>query len=174
MTGVQTCALPIYVRIPLDHIVYVRPGEYLGLAEQDRHAVARHIGKLNAALKGTSTMLIGPGRWGTTTPALGVPLRFAELCNMAVIGEVALPGSGFSPELSYGSHFFQDLVESGIFYVAIVPPELQFDESRIVDLPNVIGNISPESAHLAHVIHVAETTGTEVCSDISSQVVLCR
>jgi hypothetical protein len=162
------------VRIPLDHIVYVRPAEYLALAEQDRHAVARHIGKLNAALKGTSTMLIGPGRWGTTTPALGVPLRFAELCNMAVIGEFASPGSGFSPELSYGSHFFQDLVESGIFYVAIVPPELRFNENRIVDLPNVIETISPDSGHLAHVIHVVAAAGTEVCSDISTQVVLCR
>ena len=162
------------VRIPLERIVYVRPGEYLALGEQDRHAVARHIGRLNAALKGSSTMLIGPGRWGTTTPALGVPLRFAELCNMAVIGEVASVGSGFSPELSYGSHFFQDLVESGIFYVAIVEPNLRFNEGRIVDLPNVIADVSPESAHLAHVIHVVEVPGTEVCSDITSQRVLCR
>ena len=119
-------------------------------------------------------MLIGPGRWGTTTPALGVPLRFAELCNMAVIGEVASVGSGFSPELSYGSHFFQDLVESGIFYVAIVEPNLRFNEGRIVDLPNVIADVSPESAHLAHVIHVVEVPGTEVCSDITSQRVLCH
>jgi len=162
------------VRIPLDVIVYVRPEEYLRLGDPDRHAVARHIGRLNAALKDTSAMLIGPGRWGTTTPALGVPLRFAELCNMAVIAEVASTEAGFSPELSYGSHFFQDLVESGIFYVAIVSPELVFNPDRVLRRPNIIEQVSPESAPLAHVIHVAEMSGTEVWSDITTQRLLCR
>lgn len=64
-------------------------------------------------------MLIGPGRWGVTTPSLGVPVIFSEICNMAVICEVASTDAGFMPELSYGSHFFQDLVETGIFYVAM-------------------------------------------------------
>jgi hypothetical protein len=64
-------------------------------------------------------MLMGPGRWGTTTPSLGVPVHFTELSGMSVICEVSSPEEGFMPALSYGSHFFQDLVETGIFYVAI-------------------------------------------------------
>ena len=163
------------VRIPLEYVVYVRPQEYLGRSEQGRYEVARHIGKLNAALKGKAVMLVGPGRWGTTTPALGVPVRFAELCNMAVIAEVASTDAGFMPELSYGSHFFQDLVESEIFYVAIFDdqPGVVFNPERVLDLPNLLQTISPESSPLADVIHVAAVDGTQVLSDIATQTVAC-
>jgi hypothetical protein len=163
------------VRIPLDYVVYVRPLEYLALGEPDKYAVARHIGRVNAALKGSSVMLLGPGRWGTTTPALGVPLRFAELANMAVIGEVASREAGFSPELSYGSHFFQDLVESGIFYVALPDGEggIRFHAKRLLDRPNLLQEVAPAPAHLVDVIHVVAADGLEVWSDIATQTVLC-
>ena len=163
------------VRIPLDRVVYVRPLEYLALSEPDKHAVARHIGRVNAALKGSSVMLLGPGRWGTTTPALGVPLRFAELANMAVIGEVAMREAGFSPELSYGSHFFQDLVESGIFYVALPDGEgeVRFRPERLLERPNLLQTLAPAPEHLAQVIHVVDAEGLEVWSDIETQTVLC-
>ena len=163
------------VRIPLDRVVYVRPLEYLALSEPDKYAVARHIGRVNAALKGSSVMLLGPGRWGTTTPALGVPLRFAELANMAVIGEVAMREAGFSPELSYGSHFFQDLVESGIFYVALPDGEgeVRFRPERLLERPNLLQTVAPAPEHLADVIHVVAADGLEVWSDIETQTVLC-
>ena len=64
-------------------------------------------------------LLIGPGRWGTTTPSLGVPVRFAEVSHYSCLCELAYSSHGLRPELSYGSHFFQDLVESGIFYAAL-------------------------------------------------------
>lgn len=163
------------VRIPLDYVVYVRPLEYLALGEPDKYAVARHLGRVNAALKGSSVMLLGPGRWGTTTPALGVPLRFAELANMAVIGEVASREAGFSPELSYGSHFFQDLVESGIFYVALPDGEggVRFDASRLLTRPNLLQDVAPAPEHLVDVIRVVAAEGLEVWSDIATQTVLC-
>jgi hypothetical protein len=129
------------VRIPLDFIVYISPQEYLHLSEQDKFAVARQIGILNTALKGKNVMLLGPGRWGTTTPALGVPVRFAELSHMAIIGEMASKEAGFMPELSYGSHFFQDIVESGIFYVAIFDgqEDVIFNPGRILNQQNLVG-----------------------------------
>lgn len=163
------------VRIPLDYVVYVRPLEYLALGEPDKYAVARHLGRVNAALKGSSVMLLGPGRWGTTTPALGVPLRFAELANMAVIGEVASREAGFSPELSYGSHFFQDLVESGIFYVALPDGEggVRFDASRLLTRTNLLQEVAPAPEHLVDVIRVVAAEGLEVWSDIATQTVLC-
>ncbi|MBN1171733.1 MAG: hypothetical protein JXA67_06125 [Micromonosporaceae bacterium] len=164
------------VRIPLDLIVYIRPKEYLALNEQGKYGVARHLGVLNEALKGQSVLLIGPGRWGTTTPSLGVPVRFTELCNMAVIAEVASKEAGFMPELSYGSHFFQDIVESGIFYVALFDGQRQvtFRPNRILNSPNLLESISGEGAQFTGVIHVAAVPGVEVCSDIVSQIVLCR
>ncbi len=162
------------VRIRVDHVVLVRPLEYLALGEPDKHAVARHLGRVNAALKGSSVMLLGPGRWGTTTPALGVPLRFAELANMAVIGEFASREAGFSPELSYGSHFFQDLVEAGIFYVALPDaPGVEFHPERLVERPNLLQDVAPAPEHLRGVIHVVAGEGLEIWSDIASQTVLC-
>jgi len=164
------------VRIPLDFIIYIRPQEYLHLTEQDKYAVARHIGALNTALKGKHVMLLGPGRWGTTTPALGVPVRFAELAHMAIIGEIASKEAGFMPELSYGSHFFQDIVESGIFYVAIFDgqKDVVFNPARILDKPNVVETITPGGGQFAEVIHVIAADGIEVYSDVVTQTVLCR
>jgi hypothetical protein len=103
------------VRLPIDFVVFVKAREYRLLSEQGKYEVARQVGRINACLKGKSVLLLGPGRWGTTTPSLGVPVRFAELCNMSVICEVSSAEAEFMPEVSYGSHFFQDLVETGIF-----------------------------------------------------------
>ena len=93
------------------------------LPEQMKYAVARTVGDLNRKLKGGSAVLLGPGRWGTTTPSLGVPVSFAEISHYACICELAYQSHGLRPELSYGSHFFQDLVESGIFYAAVYQGE---------------------------------------------------
>src|SRR5450830_1009828 len=107
------------VRIQLDFVIYVRPHAYLALSDQQRYAVARHIGKLNSVLSDKAMMLLGPGRWGTTTPALGVPLRFAELCNMAVIGGGVtggrvLPGALLRQSLLPGPGGVRDLLRSDL------------------------------------------------------------
>jgi len=107
------------VRLPVDYVVFVDAKAYLRRSEQEKFAVARQIGMLNAVLKDRNAMLVGPGRWGTSTPSLGVPVHFSELAHMTVLCEVASKETGLMPELSYGSHFFQDIVETGIFYVAI-------------------------------------------------------
>lgn len=107
------------VHYAVEYIVYVEPEAYLALSEQDRYGVARRVGELNRALKGKNTILIGPGRWGTSTTSLGVPVNFSEINHMLGIFEVAYKDTRLMPELSYGSHFFQDLVESGIFYGAL-------------------------------------------------------
>ena len=64
-------------------------------------------------------MLISPGRIGTSSPELGVPVSFADICNFEGLCEVAYSGAGYAPELSYGSHMFQDLVEADIYYGAL-------------------------------------------------------
>jgi pyruvate,water dikinase len=164
------------VRLPIDYVVYVDAHGYKLLSEQDKYAVARQIGALNGLLKGKNAMLVGPGRWGTTTPSLGVPLHFAELCNMSVICEVSSPEAGFMPELSYGSHFFQDLVETGIFYVAIMAgqEEVIFNPEYVLSRENLFAGLLGQDNPFSRVIHVAQTTGMEIFSDIVSQAVLCR
>ena len=125
--------------IPVRYVVFVKVEPYLNLPEQQKYAVARAVGELNRNLRGQNAILIGPGRWGTTTPSLGVPVRFAEISHYSCMCEMAYHSHGLRPELSYGSHFFQDLVESGIFYTAIYQgePGCDFNESGFDEFPDL-------------------------------------
>lgn len=162
-------------RLALDYVIYVDAKEYLALSEQKKFGTARLIGTLNQKLKGYNILLIGPGRWGTTTPSLGIPVHFTELCNMAAICEVSYRQAGLMPELSFGSHFFQDIVESDIFYAAIFngEPNVIFHPKRIQQSENLIGKILPGEEEWARVIHLVKTPGLTLYSDISSQKLLC-
>ncbi len=164
------------VRLSIDYVIFIGAGAYLKLSEREKYEVARLIGLINRAMKGKNAMLVGPGRWGSTTPSLGVPVHFAELCNMKVLCEYASKKEGFMPELSYGSHFFQDIVESEIFYVAIFDgyQDVIFNPDRILTAENLLTTFAPESGRFADVIHVAETVGMELYSDIVTQRLLCR
>ena len=124
--------------IPVRWAVFVKVEPYLSLPERQKYAVARAVGELNRLLQGQNAILIGPGRWGTTTPSLGVPVRFAEISRYLCMCELAYSSHGLRPELSYGSHFFQDLVESGIFYAAIYQgePGVAFDEALFDACPD--------------------------------------
>jgi pyruvate,water dikinase len=163
------------VRLPIHYVVFIRPEAYLERNEQGKYAVARMVGKINAALKGKNAMLVGPGRWGTTTPSLGVPVHFTELSHMTVICEVASPEGGLMPELSYGSHFFQDLVETGIFYCALFSghKDVVYRPETILERENLLSAIVPDSASCSEVIHIAATDGMEVFSDIITQRLIC-
>jgi len=79
------------------------------------------------------------------------------------------------PELSFGSHFFQDIVESGIFYAAIFDgePDVIFRPQRILDYKNLLEEILPAEKDWAKVVHLAQTGGLVLYSDITSQEILC-
>ncbi|MDR0293675.1 MAG: PEP/pyruvate-binding domain-containing protein [Oscillospiraceae bacterium] len=162
-------------RLPLDYVIFVKAGEYLALSERDKYMTARLIGTLNQALKGKNTLLAGPGRWGTTTPSLGVPVHFSELCNMAAICEISYQKAGLMPELSFGSHFFQDIVESDIFYAAVFEGDenVTFRPQRILSRENLFCGLLPGETGWEKVIHVAHTPGLTLYSDITSQKLLC-
>ncbi|WP_036937918.1 PEP/pyruvate-binding domain-containing protein [Pseudobacteroides cellulosolvens] len=164
------------IRLPVDFVVFVDAQSYLGLNDSGKYSVARQIGIINSALKGKNAMLMGPGRWGTTTPSLGVPVHFTELCNMSVICEVASSETGFMPELSYGSHFFQDIVETGIFYVAIFDGQndVIYYPNRILEKENILETILPQCSQYKDVIRIVKTDGMEIFSDIVTQTLLCR
>ena len=161
------------VRIPIQYVIFVKAKAYLALPEQERYTVARVIGKLNQILKEHHVLLAGPGRWGTSTTSLGVPVHFTEICHMSAICEVAYQEGNLMPELSYGSHFFQDLVESGVFYSAIFEKDKDviFNESYVLKKENCIADFVETS--YSGVIHVAKTDGLELYSDTVSQRLVC-
>jgi hypothetical protein len=108
----------------IEYIVYVDAEAYYQLDTQADHSeVAHRIGQLNSALEGRTFILVGPGRWGSSDPMQGVPVTYADIFNTHALVEVANTKSGFSAEPSYGTHFFQDLVESQIFPLAVYPDE---------------------------------------------------
>lgn len=99
------------------HIIYVDSDVYW--SRTDFHEVARAVGELNAALEGERYLLIGPGRWGSSNPLLGVPVQYSELSNSGCLVEIGIPSKGVSPELSYGTHFFLDLDGDNIHYLPV-------------------------------------------------------
>ncbi len=86
--------------------------------------VARAVGRLNRILPKRGFALIGPGRWGSRGDIrLGVPVTYADISNAAVLIEIARQRGGYVPDLSFGTHFFQDLVESSIRYLPLYPDD---------------------------------------------------
>ena len=158
----------------IEYVVMVRPEAYLALSDRDRYGVARHLGALNRALSGRTFMLVGPGRWGTTTPSLGVPVHFAELSNARALVEYTY--GDFRPELSYGSHFFLDLVEFDIFYAAVTDGSggVTFNPARILDYPNLVSEFLPTAADgVADIIHVAQPAGLHLRADAARHRLVC-
>jgi len=164
---------------PIGRVVAVDSEAFMALTLADKYELARVVGRINrqvVAAGAVPTLLLGPGRWGTSTPRLGVPVRFAEISAMTAIAELAFSAGGLQPELSFGTHFFQDLVETGIFYVALDPERdgcfVNFGLLR--DLRNRLGELLPDDARFAQVIRVADLPpGYRLLADIVSQRVAC-
>lgn len=129
------------------YVLFVSPEAYYSLPSSDaRQALTRAIGRLNSVLKGETFICVGPGRWGTVNPDLGVSVSYADIYNTRAIVELSGKGVGAAPEPSYGTHFFQDLIESRIFPLAIHldDKESVFKRSFFYDSPNRIAIWLPE------------------------------
>ena len=109
----------------ITHIVYVDPESYDGLSSQaDLLAVGRAVGRLNKLLPRRRFILMGPGRWGSRGDIrLGVKVSYSDISNTAVLVEIARKKGNILPDLSFGTHFFQDLVEAEIRYLPLYPDE---------------------------------------------------
>ena len=158
----------------LDVIVYVDPVKYYNMPYKDKPAVARLIGKLNWHFRdlGKHMMLIVPGRVGTTSPELGVPTSFADISAFEIICETEETRAGYNPELSYGSHIFQDLVEAEILYTAVFnnSKTIHFHPGKLEDSPDLIGEFSDDEG-LSDIVHVFDVSGREckVYNDIANE-----
>ncbi len=165
---------------PISRIILVDPEPFTDLSMSEKFSVARLIGKLNKTIESRDrqpTLLLGPGRWGTHSPAMGVPVSFSEINQVTAIAEISYQSGSLIPDLSFGTHFFHDLIESGIFYLAIYPedPDVIFNLEWIYSLPNRLPSLVPESIRLSHVVSVVDTSqaGLTMQSDMISQTAIC-
>lgn len=143
----------------ISHVVYVDPAAY-GRLEIDRiREVSRAVGRLNRLLPKRQFILMGPGRWGSRGDVrLGVPVTYSDISNTAVLVEIARKKGNYLPDLSFGTHFFQDLVESNIRYLPLYPddPEVRFNETFFLGAPNALASLVPEMGGLSAVLRVID------------------
>jgi hypothetical protein len=153
------------------YIIYVDPRKYTEVATIDtKRSLGQVVGKLNSQLrhKEGKVMAMGPGRWGSNNIELGVNVGYADIDGIAVLVEVAREQAGNVPELSYGTHFFQDLVESDILYLPVYPDDeaTDFNSEFFTQSPNILKDLLPELNSFEKVIHVidvpAATSGASV------------
>jgi hypothetical protein len=148
----------------LSRLIYIVTEAYARLPERDRYAVARLIGRLNQLHPpdDRGLMLIGPGRWGTHSPSLGIPVSFAEISRASVVCEVVAMHERLIPDVSLGTHFFNDLVEHDMLYVAYFPNKTgnQLDTGWFHDTPNRLLELEPTAGSLAEVVRVIDCDAT--------------
>lgn len=147
----------------LRYIIYVDPRAYARIPQPHvRIEVGQVIGRLNHALAGKPFILMGPGRWGTSNIQLGVKVTYADIYNTRVLIEVAYSEDGSTPEVSYGTHFFQDLVEANIYPLPLYPddPDSTYNEAFFQSAPNHLSEILPADVRYAAYIKVIDVPAT--------------
>ena len=148
-------------RVPdITHIVYVDAEAYANLRDlQDLMDVARAVGKLNKILPRRQFVLVGPGRWGSRGDIkLGVGVTYGDINNTAALMEVARKKGNYTPEPSFGTHFFQDLVEADIRYLPLYPEDegVIFNHGFFIRKDSILKDVLPEYAHLDEVLRVID------------------
>jgi hypothetical protein len=145
----------------VEYVFFVKPQTYSTLPAERRHELARVIGRLNKNLEGRKFIMVGPGRWGSSNIDLGVPVSYADIYNASALIELAYQQQGITPEPSYGTHFFQDLVESQIYPLAIYPDEAGdlFNEEFFNRARNQLAALLPESADYTDCLKVIYVPG---------------
>ena len=158
----------------LDTIVYVDPIKYYSMPYKEKSLVAKLIGRINREYGdlGRHMMLIVPGRVGTSSPELGVPTAFSDISAYDVICETEESGAGYNPELSYGSHIFQDLIESQILYTAVFQNEktIRFSPEKLMFSEDAVSDFE-RSEVLTDIVHVYDVSdrNCEVYHDLANE-----
>jgi hypothetical protein len=167
----------------IDRVIYVSPAAYARLPDGQRHEVASVVGELTHLQdrgRDPAIMLMGPGRWGTSTPSLGVPVSWKGISTVSVMCEIVAMHDDLVPDVSLGTHFFNGLIELEILYVAVFP---RGQDSLNVDYferaPNKLADLLPAASRWAEVIRVidpaenAQGKRLHLCADAMEQSFLC-
>ena len=144
----------------ITHLVYVDADAYAALPDRKSMLeVGRAVGRLNKMLPKRQFILMGPGRWGSRGDVkLGVSVTYADISNTAMLVEIARKKGDYVPDLSFGTHFFQDLVESRIRYLPLYPdePGIVFNELFLSRSQNLLTIMLPEYRHLEEVVKIVD------------------
>lgn len=166
------------------YIVYIDPAAYTRKASVDvRQEMGRIVGQLNRHpdISLYPTMLMGPGRWGSSNVTLGVNTSYADINNTSVLVEIAREEAGHLPDVSYGTHFFLDLVESRIIYLPLYPddPEAAFNQEFFDNAANMLSHFLPAAESFEAFIKVIDVPSVaggkyaQVVADPRTQQALC-
>ena len=172
------------IQTKVDWLIYVVPSVYAALPQQDRYEVARAIGELvhRPGIEGKVIMLAGPGRWCTTSPELGVPVTFADINSVSIVCELVTMRDTLVPDVSLGTHFFNELVENNMLYLALFPgrPGNSFNQSllespELDQLPEFLNNQEPWTKALRIIDATSLQDGATVCfyANVFEQRALC-
>ncbi len=145
----------------IEYVVYIDPKKYDGLASAaEKQKVARLVSRLNWRLSEKKYALFGPGRWGSSDINLGVPVRYGDINHTVLLAEIAFAKDGITPEVSYGTHFFQDLVEADIAVLPLYPDatDSMLNETMIHNATNMISEIVPDAEKLSDVVRVVRVS----------------
>ncbi|MCL4195459.1 MAG: hypothetical protein KJZ87_27220, partial [Thermoguttaceae bacterium] len=147
--------------VRVDRFIYVVPDRYGVLPIARRYEVARLLGRINStiAAEDETTMLLGPGRWGTSSPELGVPVNFVEINRMSVLCEIVTMRENLVPDVSLGTHFLNELVEMNMLYMALFPQQQQnyLNERFFLDAPSRLLDLVPAATAWNDAVRVVET-----------------
>jgi len=145
----------------VEYIVYVVPEAYTNLkSREEMQKIASIINELNNILPKRKFILMGPGRWGSRGDIkLGVPVKYGDINNTSLLVEIAKEKGEYTPELSFGTHFFQDLVEAEIRYLPLYPdqPATIFNEDLLINSKNYLSEILPLYKEYKNVVHIIKT-----------------
>ncbi len=157
----------------ITNIIYVAPEQYNRASPSQKLELGRLMSRLNQRLEGQTFIMMGPGRWGSSSPDLGLKVGYADFYNTRALVEISWSQGRNRPALSYGTHFFQDLVEARIYPLAIFPgdPGNPFNHKFFETAVNALPALLPRDAGFAEfvkVIDVPATTGGRVLELVMS------
>jgi len=166
------------------YLLYIDPQRYAAIDSLDiKRSLGRVVGRVNKHpdVQAGRIVMMGPGRWGSSNIDLGVNVTYADIDSASALVEVAREEAGHVPEVSYGTHFFQDLVEAQIIYLPVYPmdADAQFNTAFFEAASNVLDELVPEMVQFAEwvrVIDVPRTTGgryAQVVANPENQSAVC-
>ena len=167
-------------KYPIDCVVYIDPVAYYRLPYKRKYDVKKALSDINWHFRdqGKRLVLLTPGRICTSSPELGVPSGFSDISEFSLIAEVSESRIGYVPELSYGSHIFQDLVEAGILYTAVFEGKttVVWQPELLRSLPDKTDSITALRDDVRSIIHAYDTSdvGMELYYDMGEErLLLC-
>ena len=138
------------------YAVYIHEKKYVDLNPLDQKKIAPLVGKINVKLADENFLLMGPGRWGSTNSELGIPVSYGDIYNTCALIEVVSKDTVVEP--SYGTHFFQDLIEANILILALSldEPEAKFKRSFFSKSDNLLAELLPEATPWGDIVRIID------------------